>query len=528
MYDLRPAPYQIVALTKLLRSGADGILIADGVGVGKTIAAGYILRWILPNLGGVGAVACPPGLVSKWLLELRRKLGVDAFPIRSREELSTARAEIKAGRTGHAYVLPYSLLKEKLDLDLAVVVVDEIHNMRNADTQIWEHARTFALNGRYRVGLSATPINNSIEDLGNIYALLLPQYHESVVRAAVAEIWAESRYDLVHPVLTRFTKEKLGIHFARRQVESVRVAYSEQYVAEVQSTITKLLGKRPEAGKYPIEAITFFREAASSPVTFAKSTGARIPQEPDPKLVALQAVLLREPKVLVFCQFRQTAEYLSEKTTDRPAFVLTGDVPMAERDALIESFRTAETAVIYLTAVGTEGLDFQFCDAVVNYDLHWNPMVLEQRIGRIDRIGQLKSEIRIYNFHVTGSIDDRVLSVLARKLADVSGTPLAPPPITEDYQELYDSVSEEAQLIEARKTIDALRLSDKLRTPDLVALPAIAREACDPLHLQTLPALAWVAGAEGADWLRGIDEGSQRLQALINGFQRVVNSGDSP
>ena len=84
-----------------------------------------------------------------------------------------------------------------------------------------------------------------------------------------------------------------------------------------------------------------------------------------------------------------------------------------------------------MTSVGAEGIDLQFCATLVNYDLNWNPMVLEQRIGRIDRIGQKKDEIEIYNLIVEGSIDERIIYTLGRKLGLLEGSVLEPSSILE-------------------------------------------------------------------------------------------------
>ena len=111
MGGLRPAPYQLVALSKLLRGQTGGLLIADGVGVGKTISAGYIADWALTRIGGNVLIVCPPGLIEKWRLEMRQKFGIQANPIRSQEELVTARAESRQASRGFVYLLPSSRLR---------------------------------------------------------------------------------------------------------------------------------------------------------------------------------------------------------------------------------------------------------------------------------------------------------------------------------------------------------------------------------------------------------------------------------
>lgn len=120
-------------------------------------------------------------------------------------------------------------------------------------------------------------------------------------------------------------------------------------------------------------------------------------------------------KVIVFAFFKDTLKYLAKRLHEEGIqnVLISGDVPSAERPQIIERFRNDEKIEVLLSSrVGSEGLDFQFCDTIFNYDLPWNPMELEQRIGRIDRIGQESQVIHIYNLWVKGTIEERILKRL--------------------------------------------------------------------------------------------------------------------
>ena len=104
---------------------------------------------------------------------------------------------------------------------------------------------------------------------------------------------------------------------------------------------------------------------------------------------------------------------IEESITNRLAMVLSGDSDYEERKGIVNIFQEEEDCVLIMTPVGSEGLDFQICSNLVNYDLHWNPMKIEQRIGRIDRIGQQKEEISVHNFVARGR-DDMVLERIGR------------------------------------------------------------------------------------------------------------------
>lgn len=137
----------------------------------------------------------------------------------------------------------------------------------------------------------------------------------------------------------------------------------------------------------------------------------------DPKVEAFVKALtdknkLPNNKVLVFSTFRHTLRYLMAKTqqTGLRCGVVHGDVPDEERAALRRRFALPKDEsdavdILLSSEVGCEGLDFQFCDLLINYDLPWNPMRIEQRIGRIDRYGQKSTAVAIVNFVTAGTVD---------------------------------------------------------------------------------------------------------------------------
>lgn len=147
---------------------------------------------------------------------------------------------------------------------------------------------------------------------------------------------------------------------------------------------------------------------------------------PDAKYDQLKALLQtlphtgRQQKVLIFASFKHTVRYLGRRLA-ADGFgvrIIDGDVPIHERPAVIDEFRAAQDVQVLVSSrVGSEGLDFQFCSTLVNYDLPWNPMEVEQRIGRLDRIGQQAPTIAIINFFSKGTIEERIL----RRLYDRIG-----------------------------------------------------------------------------------------------------------
>ena len=141
---------------------------------------------------------------------------------------------------------------------------------------------------------------------------------------------------------------------------------------------------------------------------------------PDPKLEAFLKVirdkqLLPNNKLLAFSSFRHTIRYLEEKLNEEPVRfgIIHGGVADVERRAMRNRFSLEKADpnaldVLLSSEVGCEGLDYQFCDGMVNYDLPWNPMRVEQRIGRIDRYGQKSPTVVIYNLITPGTVDAEI------------------------------------------------------------------------------------------------------------------------
>ncbi len=524
--SLRPAAYQLIPLAKLIANCLGGILIADGVGVGKTISAGYVLTYAAARFRKPGFVVCTPTMIPKWLYELKSKFGATTIPIRSMEDLETSRDESihRRQKTNQpVYVMSNSLLSKATAVHYphaSAAVLDEIHTYRNAHTRWFKGCLELSRAADLRLGLTATPINNTLDDLVSELSILLPEYPLEVVSAAVNDLWHAKRETLTNALITRFLKDKLRIHFVKRVVESVKIQYPESYVRQVATAI----GNRTERGSL-LEQITYYRLAASSPRAFWVSIGVKSYDDfPDPKLEAL-ARLLQDQSVshwLVFCEFTETVEFLAKKLVDPIIYTMTGDTPIFERQPLVESFRKTPRGALLLTSVGSEGLDLQFCGGLVNYDLHWNPMKLEQRAGRIDRLGQEKDKVRIVNIRVLNSIDDRVLSVMKRKLDIISNSVFSPGPIlaTEGRHpkgpRMYDDDSVVHELDAGSRLVDAFRLNETLESRDYDALEFVDKRLCDPLRLaKTAGSIRPETLVQQSQWITGVTRRSKAIAELL-------------
>lgn len=532
---LRPAAYQLIPLIKILRNGFDSVLISDGVGVGKTISAGYIITYFQEALNRPSLVLCPPMLIDKWLLELRGKFGIKALPIRAVEDLPAAISETQLKKLSKAptYVMASSLLTQGEDLsfeDLAVLIFDEIHNYRNSETLSHKIAFKLSHQTNYRVGLSATPINNSIEDLVSEISILLPRIERDILDLTINDIWDTDRSMISLPLVTRFTKERLGIHFARRVIRQYTVSYPQEYNEKAVARI-EAIRKRHSGIAAFFESVTYFRMAASSPLAISKALGCDLSLKLDPKLELFKKLVSASSSthIIAFCEFEETAEYLKKNVSDRESFLITGNVPIFERESLIRAFRNSPKALLVMTPVGTEGLDLQFCNTLVNYDLHWNPMKLEQRVGRIDRIGQVKDEIFIINLVIESSIDARVLSVLKNKLEIIAesvfrtGEILAAP--RSAARLLADEIAIEEEVSKGRDLIRALDFTETIPELDYDVLNRVRTEYCSPTAMReagkdNFESHKFLDSCEETrSWLKSIDRQTEKLSDLIDFYR---------
>jgi len=132
-----------------------------------------------------------------------------------------------------------------------------------------------------------------------------------------------------------------------------------------------------------------------------------------------QAVISPKDKIIIFAFFKDTIAYLQRRLAEDgiPALVVTGDIKdRKERDRLFQQFAADESRILLCSEIGAEGVDLQFARVVINYDLPWNPMRVEQRIGRIDRIGQKAPSVVIINFRIEDTIDGSVYKHLYQKI----------------------------------------------------------------------------------------------------------------
>ena len=552
---VRFVPYQYRPVFKLIRADRPRLLVADEVGVGKTIEAGLILKELQArnDIRSI-LIICPKALVAerKWELEMKRfdehftpldgtllrhciretHLGGE-WPAQCEKAIlpfSLFDNDLLFGRPGRGNTRALGLLELDPPPKFDLVIVDEAHHIRNAETFLHQGVRYFADNAEAVVFLSATPVQLGREDLFTLLNVLRPDLiidpasfnqmaepngyinagihacrrgapgWQDEVRAALRSVagtsWgrnvlsvnpgfqhiydalAEEGGDAVAKVRTIQTLEDLYTfsslinrtrrrdigEFTIRKPETVTTEFTpsqKELHDELLEVIARILAQLHGNQNVKFMMTTVSRQAASCLYGLAPTLQdilhgklnrleaeesmdvdaeslffdfvggirgeiqaligkAKALDPKDPKAEAFMKVIvdklqMKKNKVLVFSTFHHTLRYLVGKLeAKRVRFGLVhGGVPDEERATLRRRFSLPKEDpealdVLMSSEVGCEGLDFQFCDCLVNYDLPWNPMRIEQRIGRIDRYGQQSETVAIFNLITPGTIDAEI------------------------------------------------------------------------------------------------------------------------
>jgi len=510
-----PLPHQIRALSRAISNDRVRYLLADEVGLGKTIEAGLIMRELkLRGLVRRTLVIAPKGLVTQWVAEMRTHFG-EEFRLLIPSDFSTYRRiaqednlwqshpqvvcpmdSVKPmdGRRGWSREQVAEYNRERFeDLISAgwdLVIVDEAHRLGGSTDQVarYKLGQGLAEAAPYLLLLSATPHQGKTDHYRRLMSLLdaeafpdeasitkdrvQPYVIRTEKRRAIdaegkplfkprrTELapvsWKERHRDqrLLYEAVTEYVREGYNQAITeKRSYIGFLMILMQRLVVSSTRAIRTTLERRLEALEAPQEQLTLFPMVSEEDwadldgqeqmdtllktrLKALKNERAEVKllleaakrcesQGPDAKAEALLDWIYRlqaeegdpDLKVLVFTEFVPTQEMLYEFLTERGFEVvcLNGSMDMEERRRVQAAF-AKEARILISTDAGGEGLNLQFCHVVINYDIPWNPMRLEQRIGRVDRIGQTHT-VRAINFVFEDSVEHRVREVLEEKLA---------------------------------------------------------------------------------------------------------------
>lgn len=437
-----PFPYQLDAAARVLRHMQGRAILADEVGLGKTIEAGIVLSELrLRGLAGRALVLTPTGLVGQWREELEGKFGlpctVAGGPSRDggRADASSAGAQpivIASLAAARREPLHAVLTAERWDL----VIADEAHRLKNARSASARLARD--LRARYMLMLTATPIENRLADLFSLVSLVRPGLLGSATEfrarhgngdgTRVRNV-ASLRLAL-RELMIRHRRSELSVMLPRRLAETVRVAPGEPELRLYRGISARVRQHARGAAPAQLLALRAVQQlAGSSPwacigglqklgwddlVAEASAISGCAKARAALGLVARYRD--RGEKVILFTAFRRTLEVLSELLAGEgiDAAVYHGGLRRKDKDAAIAAFAD-DVPVLLSTEAAGEGRNLQFCHVMINFDLPWNPMRIEQRLGRVHRIGQ-RHEVQLANLVTRETLEECLLEILQTKI----------------------------------------------------------------------------------------------------------------
>jgi SNF2 family DNA or RNA helicase len=434
-----PFPYQLEAAARVLRHMQGRAILADEVGLGKTIEACLALSELrLRGLADRVLVLVPVGLVGQWREELERKFALPSV-------VATAGAwSPPSGEGPHPVVVASLPAARRAPLRAAIaeprwdlVIADEAHRLKNPRSASAGLAKS--LHSRYLLLLTATPIENRLGDLFQLVSLVRPgslgsmsqfrSRHGSSGHGRPARNVAALQLAM-RDVMVRHRRSELTVMLPRRLAETVRVAPAADE-AELYGLVSARVREqaRGATAARALALRSVQRLVGSSPRALVPSLAKvgwddlalRAAQvQATGKTTALLEILDRHlgrgEKVVVFTAFRRTLDLLAELLAEHglPAVAYHGGLPRGQKDAAIAAFE-ADAPILLSTEAAGEGRNLQFCHVMVNFDLPWNPMQIEQRLGRIHRIGQ-EQDVLLTNLVARGTVEERILHVLQAKI----------------------------------------------------------------------------------------------------------------
>jgi superfamily II DNA or RNA helicase len=428
----------------LFAAKAGRCLIGDEMGLGKTVQA-IAAAEIMARLFGIERVliVCPTSLKHQWQREIEKFCERKAEVIGG---LRPSRAAGFASKEPFFKITNYDTVHADLDLidgwSPDVVILDEAQRIKNWSTRVARSVKK--IQSPYAIVLTGTPLENRLEELVSIVQFvdlyrLGPTFrllHDHQKLDDVGKVVGYKQLDKIGqtlaPLLLRRQKDQVLDQLPERIDNTLFVPMTEyQRVlhTENQEIVARIVQKwrrykfLTEADKQRLMiALQRMRMSCdSSYLLDEESTDGLKPTE----VMTVLSELLERPgaKAVVFSQWLRMHELLVEeaKKKDWGHVLFHGGVPSAKRQDLVEQFRNdPDCRLFFSTDAGGVGLNLQFAAVVVNVDLPWNPAVLEQRIGRVHRLGQ-KETVRVVNFVAKGTIEEGMLSLLKFKKSLFAG-----------------------------------------------------------------------------------------------------------
>lgn len=428
--NIRYNPYQYLPWLYMYNEGNKSILISDEVGLGKTIEAGILVSEELSrNENSKVLIVCPAFLKFKWKEEL-----FDKFHLRSSiYDLDDSNAGV--------IILPLSKLNKFNQSDYEqydMLIVDEAHYFKNSSSARYKHLSNLIKkkSPSNRVFMTATPINNKEDDYDSIKKLLGNRFSTTSTTKRQAYINIPRR--MIKEVYLDLSPYEQGVYDVTDDLDSFSGAiyrhigasclyalmqYAQKYSSNESEVKQELKTGLEELLEYDYDEEKDIQDMSS------KLSEFRLDGQ-DSKLDKLIEVIdeIEDNKIIIFSHYIETVKYLKSELSDKynceyiygnnfsNHTVLTNKKNrFIDAKIWFEKQDSSKKTILICSDTCKEGIDLDAASCLINYDLPFNPSILEQRIGRIDRMCQ-KKNMKIFNFHVNNTYDDRLHMILSSKL----------------------------------------------------------------------------------------------------------------
>ncbi|MDB5097751.1 MAG: hypothetical protein JWM80_2172 [Cyanobacteria bacterium RYN_339] len=441
----RLAHQQDTAL-RVLRDMRGRALLADEVGLGKTIEAGIVMKELLVRgLIQRVLVLVPASLTRQWQEELETKFGEQFTIVKKPEDWEQSRLVASIDLAKQPRHAAYALAT-RYDM----LIVDEAHKLKARTTLAHQFVNKLAK--RYVLLLTATPVQNNLDELFNLITILQPGqlgtsrgFQEEHVEAGDPRMPRnpEALRRRLAEVMVRNRRSSAGLKLPPRRAGIYHLALppdERRLYNGLTDFIHDELASDPEARHLRLVLATLQRELTSSPQAVAgtlRKLAADPTREPATRRILKEYLALAEAipisrkaravgelidrlepneQVVVFTEFRATQEHLVSylQGLGHEVVAFHGGLDANAKEAAIKRFRDG-ARILVSTESGAEGRNLQFCHVLINHDLPWNPMRVEQRIGRLHRLGQ-QHPVTIFNLSGNDTIEAELVELLAVKI----------------------------------------------------------------------------------------------------------------
>jgi SNF2 family DNA or RNA helicase len=449
--------HQTEGALHILKEMNGSALLADEVGLGKTITTGMVIKeCIVRGFVSKVLILTPPSLVDQWVAELDEKFNLKFKIIETDDDWNDSDLIIASidkvkifdknlGKFKHqrAHNIPWDLL-----------VVDEAHKLKQKNTTRWRFVDR--MQKKRFLLLTATPFQNDLLELYNLLHLLRRGHLGTVQEFRQKFLFRGNKRKPLNPlelrrrlqeVMVRRKREDTGIDYKKRipKIEVVHLTDEEKKIynsiCELLKTkyfaangdelrgkliIYAILPKVTSSSKSAIESLSkivesdkYHSETRQIAQDIIDAYGKINKDSKIEKLIEIVDKVLKqdkEAKILLYTKHPTTLKYIIEKLEPYNLKIVefTGGLTREEKTEKIVQFKN-NAQIMISTETGAEGLNFQFCNVLINYDLPWNPMSVEQRIGRLDRIGQTR-DMYIYSLATKGTMEEHVVDLIINKM----------------------------------------------------------------------------------------------------------------